>query len=824
MTPLARRPHLLCIAWLTGILSVLAPLGANAQQAPTNTWSATTSGNWSNAANWTPAAVPTSNAATTVLQFNASGTTSYTATNDIADPFSLLGVIANSSSTSPITLAGGALTVSAAGTIGFINQNGSGSAVINNNLTLTNTASASDMAIGGTGSGTLTFNGVLSGPGGFQNINIGGATIVFSNPANTFGNGLTTPTTFLSPFSTVIVTATSGGGAAASSPLGNANVVFQAGTLNIAPANTGAAVTVGLATGKNLTFLAGGSLALTRGTNPSLTFTVNQITPTLTGNSSGSIVMVPSGGIAALGVTESLVATGAANSYTTPINGMVPPTFVGQTSPSDTTGDYLTYGASGFTGYARTQNYTSYAANGGIFGTSTAGTEISDVAANTVTIANASVQAVRITNSTLTIGAGNTVTIAGATFNAGRPNMAGLMLNNGNVAGSGTLNFGGAELDLYASAGTSTISAAITSTNTSSVGPTIIKYGPGNIVLTNPNNSFVSNATSNAEYTLYGGALVIPGPGGTNQSTVLGLGPHTFVMRGGAFGITGGDYAPTNGNTTSLSPTFLLAAGGGGFFVDGTNTLTLSQAGQLSAVAQSGPLYKSGTGTLVLSSAFNLSGMAGVIVNQGQLQVNAVLTGTVSATPAITIPVPVVVNSTGSLAGTGAVPGTVTVKSGGTISPGVGNSIGTFTTGGAVLQPGGTYQFKYNPTPSTPVAGTDNDLIASSANSVLDLSNLSSTSRFTLNLLNTTAGPPAGSPVTYTAGTFSSILLPSSVAGPDVTSLFSFTGAFAGSPTASASNGALTIRFTPVPEPAFLLLTCAAAAGLKGWRRRRQRR
>ena len=104
-------------------LGALAASGANAQT-PTNTWTATASGNWSTASNWTPNAAPASNAAATILQFNAGGTTSYTATNDIADPFSLLGMIANSSSANPITIAGGALTVSASGTAGFINQNG----------------------------------------------------------------------------------------------------------------------------------------------------------------------------------------------------------------------------------------------------------------------------------------------------------------------------------------------------------------------------------------------------------------------------------------------------------------------------------------------------------------------------------------------------------------------------------------------------------------------------------------------------------------------------------------------------------------------------
>src|SRR5439155_20838883 len=132
------------------------------------------------------ATAPVPGATTTILQFNASGATAYTANNDIADPFALLGVQFRGTANTAITLTGGALTLSQSGTAGFINQNGSGAATVNNNLTLTNASSATDIAIGGTGSGTVTLNGVISGVGGLQFINLGGATIVISNPANSY--------------------------------------------------------------------------------------------------------------------------------------------------------------------------------------------------------------------------------------------------------------------------------------------------------------------------------------------------------------------------------------------------------------------------------------------------------------------------------------------------------------------------------------------------------------------------------------------------------------------------------------------------------------
>src|SRR5215207_4216044 len=125
-------------AWLALAFAVLAGSRAGAQT-PSSTWLATGDGVWSTGANWDTGAAPVPGATTTILQFNASGTTAYTATNDVADPFALLGIVANSSSTNPITLAGSALSISqnggTAATTGFINQQGSGAIVINNALT-----------------------------------------------------------------------------------------------------------------------------------------------------------------------------------------------------------------------------------------------------------------------------------------------------------------------------------------------------------------------------------------------------------------------------------------------------------------------------------------------------------------------------------------------------------------------------------------------------------------------------------------------------------------------------------------------------------------
>jgi hypothetical protein len=814
-TTAARWPQALRLA---GLALALAALGTArvAAQAPTNVWTATASGGWNTPGNWNTNSVPASNATATVLQFNANGTTSYTATNDIG-PFSLLGINLNSSSSNPITIAdaGGGLTISAAGTVGVINQNGPGAVTISNPLTLTNTSSSTDVYVTGSGSGTETFSGLISGAGGFNFGSNNATTFVLSNGANSFAgsSGLTGGTQVSSPFTTVIATATSG------TPLGTAGVQFQAGTIDIAPAATGTGVTVGLAATRNINFLASGNLILDKGGNTSLTFNVNALTFTLSTNSSGAMVLTPASGIAALGTAtgEMLVPTAAP----TPINGMLPPTLVGQASKTDSTGDFLTFGAAGHTGYSQFQGYTTYNTAGGSFGSSTAGTEVSNVTAATTASAAATIQALRVTNTTLTIGSGTTVTIGGQAWNAGRPNQAGVILNNATIAGPGTLNVGANELDLYASStGTSTISAQITSTQAGTV-PAIVKFGPGNIILANSGNSFAAGAV----YTLYGGALGIIGPGGSNQSTALGTGAHTFVMRGGSFAITGGDYAPA-ANTVG----FLLVQGGGGFLVDGTSTLTLAQSGQLSGGAaglngSNGPMFKTGTGTLVLGSAYDLSGMTGVVVNQGRLQVNATLTGTMGA-GTLAIPVPTVVNNTGTLGGTGSVSGNVVVNAGGTISPGAGSTIGQFAAGGGfTLTPGGSYVVKYNASATSPGA-TDNDFLASAAGLNLAALSASPGGQFTINLApqNLPATAP-GSPVTFTIGTFNTGVVGAS--GPlsgDITNLFSFTGLFASAPTVTTSGGNLLLTFTPVPEPGSVLAVCAGAAGLAGWWRRRHQK
>ena len=701
---MSRRPFFSRRAlWLVLAAEFLGASMAVAQT-PTNTWIATASGNWSNAANWNPGGVPISSNGT-VLQFNASGSTGYTATKDAAipDPFSLQALIFNSTATAPITLAdAGAAGLAFSTSSPYIYQNNTGAVVINNNMTINNASSGSDLSFGGYGSGTVTINGLISGGGGINFTNLAGATFILTNGGNSFTtgnpNGLTTPFGTFSPFGTLEATATSG------TPLGGGTVTNFVGTIAIAPAATGTDVSVGTATASNFSNFGGGRLLLNKGGNTSLTFTTNALLYTLSSNSSGTMTVAPASGIANLGllsattgtpVGEALVVTLAPTTF----NNMLQPTNVGQASATDTTGDFLTYyapgtvvGTSTYSGLAQVpqanaglgiQGYTTYSAAGGSFSTDTTGTEISNVTAATTANASPTIQALRVTNSTLTIASGQTVTIGGQIWNTPHQ-QAGLILNNSTIAGPGTLAVGGAtpadnELDIYASsAGMSVISAQITSTNPGGTTPALVKFGPGNVELTNTTNQF----TAGAVFTLYAGALVIPGPGGANPTAVLGTGNRAFIMRGGAFGITGGDYAPATGSVN-----FNLVQGGGGFFVDSNSTLTLSSSVLvfLGATTGTGPLYKTGTGTLTFSTPINTGNtLTGLQVNQGTLLITTAITGNSPTGPIQSLPT--VINSTGTLAGTGSVPGVVVINGGGAISPGLPGAsptIGTLSAGGA---------------------------------------------------------------------------------------------------------------------------------------------
>ena len=151
----------------------------------TNTWKTYNNGTfWSVAGNWN-GGVPVSSQGT-VLQFPAitGAYGSSIATNDIASPFLLNGIVFSNASYG-VTLLGGDLqfSSSAGGILPSIAENYSQGATINNNLNLTTTLTA-----GGIGSGAITLGGTLSGTGSLTK---NGTFALTSNGTNTYAGGTT---------------------------------------------------------------------------------------------------------------------------------------------------------------------------------------------------------------------------------------------------------------------------------------------------------------------------------------------------------------------------------------------------------------------------------------------------------------------------------------------------------------------------------------------------------------------------------------------------------------------------------------------------------
>ncbi|HEY1378949.1 MAG TPA: autotransporter-associated beta strand repeat-containing protein [Gemmataceae bacterium] len=314
----------------------------------------------------------------------------------------------------------------------------------------------------------------------------------------------------------------------------------------------------------------------------------------------------------------------------------------------------------------------------------------------------------------------------------------------------------------------------------------------------------VTTTQSFASLTIGGNAVTV-GPG----SNVAGQTGANFGFRiGGTTTLTGTPTFTVNNNGTGVG-TFTLngvVSGGFGLTKAGPGVMILNAAN-----TYAGPTTVSG-GTLTLGPAASIASSPAIAVGSGAtLDVSAVTGG-------------FTVGSAQTLSGNGTVAGGVAVA--GTVAPG--GSIGTLASAGMTWQPGGNYQVEHDPSGSgTP--GTTNDLI--NGTGVLDLSGLSPGNRFNLTLSPTGTFPATPAQQTYTIATFAGGITGSGgplANGADVSNLFTLGGSFASAPAAFATVSgpaggvqSLQLTFTPVPEPAFVLLACGGAAGLAAWRRRR---
>lgn len=153
---------------------------------PGGTSAAPTSGDWNTATNWV-GGVPVSYL-DTQLNFGGSGA-SYTSQDDLSGSFSLNEIVLSASGSNTNTISattGDSLNFVAndSSTNPSLLQNGSGAFVIAPAINLSN-----DLTIGGTGLGSVTLSGNISGSGGI--IMSGAGTLFLSS-----GNSYTDPTTF----------------------------------------------------------------------------------------------------------------------------------------------------------------------------------------------------------------------------------------------------------------------------------------------------------------------------------------------------------------------------------------------------------------------------------------------------------------------------------------------------------------------------------------------------------------------------------------------------------------------------------------------------
>ncbi|OCW55723.1 autotransporter domain-containing protein [Hoeflea olei] len=353
----------------------------------------------------------------------------------------------------------------------------------------------------------------------------------------------------------------------------------------------------------------------------------------------------------------------------------------------------------------------------------------------------------RVSNSTtvlnpISVGSGNgavnvaaamSVSAQGAVSGTGTltKSGAGLMsLTADNSAFGGSTNVSGGVLEVYSGLGGNIAvgselrliqNSARTFSGTFSGTGTISKQGSGTTMLSGDSSAFAGSTTISS------GALTVSGAlGGDIDIATAGTlrldqatdrtfsgaltGDGVLTKQGSATTTLSGDASGYTGPATIASGTLRVSnAFGGNVNIGVFGTFELDQSSDRTfggMFVGTGALTKTGSGVSILSANSALySGTT--TISGGSLLVNGTLGGTSSS---------VQVASGGTLGGTGILGGSVTVQSGGTLSPGA--SPGTLTVNGDLtLSAGSTTRFELN-TPNVS-GGATNDFVSVGGNLAL---------------------------------------------------------------------------------------------------------
>jgi T5SS/PEP-CTERM-associated repeat protein/autotransporter-associated beta strand protein len=756
-------------ATLLALLAVAPPTPAQ------STWTNPAGGNWSAGSNWLGGIAPTPGTAT-ALVFGSSATqaATYTATNDLANPF-ILNRLTITNTAGTVTLAGSGMSF--AGSNPTLSLDGAGSAVLSTAVALAATTTVA-------GTGPVIFNGAVTG--GTNNL------------VKTSAGPLTM----------------SGGGTLNALQLAAGTTNVTGGTLALTlPDTTTASLLLGTAAGQTIALnQTGGRINVTENARigeaagSTATVTVTGAGTVLDNTLAGTtgLVRVGNNGAGTLNVTAGGVVN-ALNLY------------IGVSAGG--TGDMVIDGAgstvnSSFmfrVGNAGTGTLT--VRNGGTLNAGTVSAQfaliVGNVGVGTLTVRDGGA----VNTPILFIGYGGTggvpgtgtttVTGAGSTLTVGTPTALHALYVGVTQAGNGTFN--------VQNGGLVTVNGDVHGAYFDGRG-TINVTDAGSLLNVTGRLSLggdFSDAPGTATLNIgSGGTVTVAGRAGLQNAAAINLNVGGVLSVGsladgprngtGAVNLAAGTTLTLTGSTTTFSGAI---AGAGGLALTGPGVQALAGANTYTGntTVSAGTLQLTGNGSFAASRRITVGTAAG---SSAVLDVSGVTGGANFGNGGFAL----AANQT--LAGHGSIVGPVAVGGGAAVAPGTG--VGTLTAADMIWRGGGRYDFEFS--------GAAGDLVNGTGQ--LALGALNSSSRFTVNIQS--FDPALVGPQTYTIATFAG-----GVTGFDPAAgnpQFTFTGLFIpGSASLALAGNNLILTFTPVPEPAHGLLLCAAAAGAVRWRRRRRR-